>query len=253
MSDKPEQTEPVMTGLDRLQTVLSHTFSEPALLAQALTHPSYTHEHVPEGGEAAHNQRLEFLGDAVLDFLVAAWLYRTFPDLSEGVLTRLRATLVCTESLAALAQTLGVGEALRLGHGEEANGGRTRPANLCDAMEAIVGALYLDGGLDTVWRSLGPWFEHEAHRILHSEAYVDAKSRYQEWAQAKLGVTPVYRIVAAEGPDHAKAFTAQVVVGDQVTGQGTGRSKRAAEQAAALDALQRLTHIEPEEPAHDAL
>lgn len=252
MSDKPEPNESMAMNLDRLQRTLAYTFNQPALLLQALTHPSYAHEHILESGEAAHNQRLEFLGDAVLDFLVAAWLYRTFPDLSEGVLTRLRATLVRTDSLASLAQSLGVGEALRLGHGEEANGGRERPANLCDALEAIVGALYLDGGLDAVWHSLGPWFEREVQRILLSESYVDAKSRYQEWAQSELGVTPVYRIVAEEGPDHAKAFTAQVLVGDQVTGQGTGRSKRAAEQAAALDALQRLMLTPSEELSHDA-
>lgn len=240
-------------SLIHIQEKLGYTFKEPALLVQALTHPSYAREHAEEGGAVVHNQRLEFLGDAVLDFLVAAWLYRTFPDLAEGVLTRLRATLVCTESLASLAQTLGVGIALRLGHGEEANGGRARPANLCDAMEALVGALYLDAGLEIVWDCLGGWFESEVQRILRDEAYVDAKSRYQEWAQAEKGITPVYRIVAAEGPDHAKAFTAQVMLGDQVTGQGTGRSKRAAEQAAALDALQRLKAVTAQESSHDAL
>jgi len=226
-------------SLVRLQEVLNYTFKRPELLLQALTHPSYAHEHASEQRELMHNQRLEFLGDAVLDFLVAAWLYRSLSDLAEGTLTRLRATLVCTESLATLAQSLGVGEALRLGHGEEENGGRARPANLCDAMEAIVGAIYLDSGLDAVWATLGAWFEHELQRILPTEAYVDAKSRYQEWAQATLGITPVYQIVAEEGPDHAKTFTAEVLLENRVTGRGVGRSKRAAEQAAALDALQR--------------
>ncbi len=238
--------------LTQLQNMLHYTFKQPDLLLRALTHPSYAHEHADEIGDHAHNQRLEFLGDAVLDFLVAAWLYRTFPDLSEGALTRLRATLVRTESLASLAESLGVGEALLLGRGEEESGGRHRPANLCNAMEATVGALYLDSGLETVWTCLGPWFERETQRILQDESYVDAKSRYQEWAQAHCGVTPTYRIIAEEGPDHARTFTAQVLLGETVTGRGTGRSKRAAEQAAALDALQHLPPSNPEqESTHD--
>ncbi len=233
--------------LSQIQARLQYQFKRPELLVQALTHPSYAHEHMVEQQELAHNQRLEFLGDAVLDFLVAAWLYRRFPDLAEGPLTRLRATLVCTESLAGLARTMGLGMALRLGHGEEVNGGRERPANLCDAMEAVVGALYLDGGLESVWAALEHWFEQEVQRILPGEAYVDAKSRYQEWAQANLGITPVYQIIAEEGPDHAKTFTAQVMLGDKITGLGTGRSKRAAEQAAAFQALQQLQESEVQE------
>lgn len=223
--------------LHTVQANLDYQFRDPALLELALTHPSYAHEHPEEGGEEYHNQRLEFLGDAVLDFLVAAWLYRTYRYLPEGPLTRLRATLVRTTTLADLARELELGEALRLGRGEEESGGDDRAANLCDVLEATIGALYLDGGLDAIWSRMEPWFAHRVDAILEAESYVDAKSQFQEWAQAELGATPVYHIVAEEGPDHAKTFTSQVLVGDAIAGQGVGASKRLAEQAAARVAL----------------
>ncbi|HOU12198.1 MAG TPA: ribonuclease III [Anaerolineae bacterium] len=224
-----------------VQNRLRYHFLQTDLLELALTHPSYAHEHPEAGGEEHHNQRLEFLGDAVLDFLVAAWLYRTYPDFSEGPLTRLRATLVCTTTLAALAQRLGLGDALRLGRGEEESGGNARAANLCDALEALVGALYLDGGLESAWQRLEPWFVQEVQTILRAGADVDAKSRFQEWAQAERGITPVYQIVNEAGPDHAKLFTAQVLLNEQVAGEGQGSSKRLAEQSAAQAALNALT------------
>ncbi|MDF1515888.1 MAG: ribonuclease III [Anaerolineae bacterium] len=227
----------------KIQYNLSYTFHKPEILELALTHPSYAHEHPQQKGEAANNQRLEFLGDAVLDFLVAAWLYRTYPDYPEGTLTRLRATLVRTTSLAKLARELQLGDALLLGRGEEDSGGQNRPANLCDALEAVVGALYLDGGLKVVWACLEDWFTRETGRILKADAYVDAKSRFQEWAQAEFNITPEYEIVDEQGPDHCKIFTAQVLVGDRITGQGTGASKRLAEQAAARAALADLTDL----------
>ena len=224
-------------SLSIIQDNLDYDFQRPDLLELALTHPSYAHEHPEEGGDTYHNQRLEFLGDAVLDFLVAAWLYRTYPNFPEGPLTRLRATLVRTTTLADLARELDLGSALRLGRGEEEGGGRDRAANLCDVLEATVGALYVDGGLDAIWPRLEPWFQAQAEAILAERAYVDPKSRFQEWAQAEVGATPVYEIVREEGPDHAKMFTAQVRVGDEIAGRGRGASKRLAEQAAARSAL----------------
>lgn len=226
-----------VSPLLEVQKRLNYQFHDLDLLKLALTHPSYAHEHPWVGGEEHHNQRLEFLGDAVLDFLVAAWLYRQYPDFFEGPLTRLRAMLVRTESLASLAQNLGLGEALLLGRGEEESGGHARLANLCDALESVVGALYLDGGLDVVWQHLEGWFAQEARAIIRAETYVDAKSRFQEWAQAELSITPVYQIVDEDGPDHAKVFTAQVLLGENVFGEGQGSSKRTAEQAAARAAL----------------
>ncbi len=238
----------------KVEERLGHTFQDETLLRLALTHPSYAHEHPQEGGENHHNQRLEFLGDAVLDFLIAAWLYDRFPDLPEGDLTRLRATLVCTESLAALARHLHLGEALRLGRGEEEYGGRDRDANLCDAMEALSGALYLDAGIEQLWTLLHPWFERSLERILTDRSYIDAKSRLQEWAQAELRQTPTYRIVREEGPDHAKIFTAQALLDGHVVGEGSGRSKRVAEQAAAADAIAHLLvpqEVPTKEESHD--
>ncbi|MBN1921424.1 MAG: ribonuclease III [Anaerolineae bacterium] len=228
--------------LNVVQDRLGYTFRRPELLTLALTHPSYAHEHPEQGSAEQHNQRLEFLGDAVLDFLVAAWLFDQHPDFPEGPLTRMRATLVRTTSLAHLALDLGLDRALRLGHGEEESGGRKRSANLCDTLEAVVGALYLDGGLDCVWERLAPWFSCEAEKILAAESYLDAKSRFQEWIQAETGITPNYRISGDSGPDHAKVFTAQVLLEDHVVGEGVGSSKRVAEQAAAQAALTAL-HI----------
>ncbi len=232
--------EPLAELLATVQERLKYHFESLSLLRLALTHPSYAHEHPDEGGEEYHNQRLEFLGDAVLDFLVAAWLYERYPNFSEGYLTRLRATLVRTTTLARLSRDLNLGIALRLGRGEEESGGRERAANLCDALEATVGALYLDGGMEAVWKRLAPWFEVEAYAILEAETYVDAKSRFQEWAQAYEGITPAYRIVGERGPDHAKTFTAQILLNEEVVGEGEGSSKRGAEQSAARDALSRL-------------
>ena len=148
-------------------------------------------------------------------------------------MTRLRAALVRTETLARLAGRLRIGDVLRLGRGEEGSGGRQRDANLCDAFEAVVGALYLDGELATVSSFVEPLMRPEAEAILAAEADWDAKSRLQQWSQGKMGVTPRYRIVAERGPDHAKTFVAEVLLGEAVMGRGEGHSKQAAEQAAA--------------------
>jgi ribonuclease-3 len=218
-----------------LQSAVGYHFHDLDLLARALTHSSYVNEH-PED-QIGDNQRLEFLGDAVLDFVAGAWVYHHYPDFEEGRMTRLRAALVCTRTLARLARCVGIGKALRLGHGEEEAGGRERDANLCDAFEALVGALYLDGGMAVVRTFVEPLIGPVADATLVAEADWDAKSRLQEWSQAERGVTPRYRIVAEKGPDHAKVFVAEVLLGGEVAGRGTGRSKQAAEQAAAHQAL----------------
>ncbi len=217
--------------LDALQRTLGHRFRRLTLLRRALTHPSYVNEHPDEAG--GDNQRLEFLGDAVIDFIAAAWVYRRYTEFAEGRMTRLRAALVRTETLARLARQVGIDETLRLGYGEEEAGGRQRDPNLCDAFEAVVGAVYLDGGIAAARAFVEPLLGPVARATLERAADRDAKSRLQEWSQAEQRVTPRYRIVAERGPDHAKTFEAQVLLGDRVVGQGSGRSKQAAEQAAA--------------------
>jgi ribonuclease III len=226
------------SALEIIEQALGHRFRDLDLLRRALTHPSYVNEH-PEDG-VGDNQRLEFLGDAVLDFITGAWVYCHYAGFDEGRMTRLRAALVRTETLAQLARQVGLGEAMRLGHGEEEAGGQERDANLCDAFESVVGALYLDGGMGAVEHFVEPLIGPVAEATLAAAADYDAKSRLQEWSQAESGVTPRYRIVAERGPDHAKTFVAEVLLGKQVVGKGTGRSKQAAEQAAAQAAWAEL-------------
>lgn len=212
-------------------------FRDLALLRMALTHRSYLNEHPEVDGD--DNERLEYLGDAVLDFLLAEALYRRFPQAREGELTNLRAALVRRETLARFAEQLGVGEALLMGHGEVETGGRARAATLCAAFEALVGALYLDQGLEAVGRFIMPLVEVELAAARTEAADKDPKSRLQELAQGLLGVTPRYRTVKAEGPDHARIFTVEVYLGGVVCGVGEGHGKQAAAQQAAAAALAR--------------
>lgn len=214
------------------------TFRDPALLRTALTHRSYLNEHADVDWE--DNERLEYLGDAVLDFMLADYLYESFPNASEGELTALRAALVRRETLSRLATRLNAGPALLMGHGEVETGGRQRPATLCAAFEALVGALYLDQNLSAVSDWVLPMMQSELAMARDEVVAKDPKSRLQEMAQAALGVTPRYRTVAADGPDHAKTFHVQVVIGDTLCGEGEGPSKQLAAQNAALDALARV-------------
>jgi ribonuclease-3 len=212
-------------------------FNDPSLLRRALTHRSYLNEHA---GETQDNERLEFLGDAVLDFIVGALLFNRLPEMREGRLTRLRASLVRNEQLAALAAQLGIGEQLRLGRGEEDSGGRQRASLLCATFEAVIGAYYLDSGIKAVQTYVEPLFQPLLSQILSEETDGDAKSQLQEYAQSKHKKTPHYRLVSQAGPDHEQEFTVTVYIGEECVGMGAGRSKRIAQQAAALDALQKL-------------
>ncbi|MGH2593589.1 MAG: ribonuclease III [Anaerolineae bacterium] len=217
------------------------TFRDPSLLERALTHRSYLNEHLELALD--DNERLEFLGDAVLDFVTGAWLYNRFPEMREGRLTSLRAALVKTDALAAFALRIGLDGRLRLGKGEAESGGRGRISLLADAFEAVLGALYLDQGLGAVREFLERLLPEEVERILAEESDRDAKSMLQEWSQAEYGITPRYRTVSEEGPDHAKLFTVEVRIGDRVVGRGEGLSKQLAAQAAASDALKRSNVI----------
>ncbi len=229
------------TDVQDLQQHIGYHFRNHGLLLRALTHSSYVNEH-PE--EPADNQRLEFLGDAVLGMAVATWVFERFPTFQEGEMTRLRSALVREESLARFALQIEIDQVLRLGRGEDEGGGRLRVATLGDAFEALMGALYLDGGLEPVQRLLGELVPAAAESILSDEADLDAKSRFQEWAQGEKGITPRYRIAAEHGPDHAKMFVAEVLLNDQVVGHGLGHSKQVAERAAAEEALERLVQGE---------
>jgi ribonuclease-3 len=212
-------------------------FDDWLLLSRALTHRSYLNEH----SEALEdNERLEFLGDAVLDFIVGAWLYNRCPEMPEGDLTRLRSALVYTEQLAVFARRICLQKAMRLGRGEAAAGGRERSALLCDTFEALIGALYLDSGLDAVRNFIIPLLDEAADEALINHRTEDPKSLFQEWAQAQGYSTPQYVTRSASGPDHSKLFEVDVITNGQVYGSGEGHSKQIAAKSAAQDALLRL-------------
>ena len=221
--------------MNELETALGYRFKDPALLATALTHTSYANEYRQElkaQGALGDNQRLEFLGDAVLELIVSHELYDRHPRKNEGELTRARAAIVCEASLAAAAETLGLREHLRMGRGELR--AAVRPSTMADAFEAVLAAIYLDGGLKAAKAAVS--------RLLLTaqgpEADVfDYKTAYQELIQRKGLPTPSYRLLGESGPEHEKLFEAAVLVGDVVTGRGQGRSKRAAEREAAKAAM----------------
>lgn len=227
-----------MTDIFEAEKALDLTFSNKALLQRALTHRSYLNENPDYPLE--DNERLEFLGDAILDFITGEYLYHRFPEMPEGRLTNLRSALVRTETLAHFATQLNLGDYLFLGRGEEESGGRKRPAILCDAFEAFIGSLYLDSGLDAARRFVCALIDPALQTILALDTDKDAKSRLQEVAQSHYQLTPTYRTVQEEGPDHAKEFTVEAVIGGKVYGRGKGFSKQNAAQAAAQEALRNL-------------
>ena len=214
---------------------VEESFTNKHLFTQALTHKSWVNEH---SEERQSNERLEFLGDAVLEFIISKELYKRFPDKEEGYLTTLRASLVNTENLARVAEKMGVGEKIFLSKGEEEGGGRKNPSLLADTVEAIIGALYLDKGLDAADEFIKENLVVEIPQKI-SEPLKDAKSRLQELVQSKKLPTPHYRVVSQEGPDHDKKFVVEVIVEGRKLGEGEGKSKAYAEQAAAEDALKR--------------
>ena len=227
-----------MIELDQVEKNLGVVFSDKTLLQRALTHRSYLNEH--PGHPYEDNERLEFLGDAVLDFLTGEYLYHHFPELAEGPLTSLRSALVRRDTLARFATRFDLGGSMLMGVGEMESGGRQRPATLCAVFEAVVGAVYLDQGLAAVSGLVEPLVEPEVTRILREQSDKDAKSTLQELAQGEFRCTPRYTTVAQEGPDHAKRFTVAVTLRGQTYGYGTGRSKQQAAQEAAKEALERF-------------
>ncbi len=227
-----------------LESTLPFTFKNRDLLRQAMVHTSYLNENPGIG--VGSNERLEFLGDAALGAVVAHQLYLEYPDVDEGKLTELRAHLVRRDTLARAAARLGLGEALQLGHGEDAAGGRKRPTNLARVYEALVGALFLDGGWTRV-RSFVKFSLRDEFTALRLKGMpYDPKSRLQEVVQSRWQTTPSYRLVHTEGPDHARRFTVQVVVEGKGLGTGEGPSKQMAEKEAAQRALEQIEKQEGE-------
>jgi len=234
---KANQGEPKVESPEDFARRVNIPFSNLSILRRALTHRSFLNEN-PDLLE--DNERLEFLGDAVLDFLVGAWLYNNFPELAEGDLTRMRSALVRTEQLAEFARILDLGSALKLGRGEGLGGGRDRQILLCGAFEALVGALYLDQGFQIVQDFIEPLLEPAARHVIEKHKDRDPKSQLQEIVQSQGYTAPQYRVVAASGPEHEKSFEVEVVIGGKVLGLGLAHSKRSASKLAAQQALENL-------------
>jgi ribonuclease III len=231
-----------------LSRTLGYSFNDPALLEAALIHTSYVNERPGRGLES--NERLEFLGDAVLGVVVAHRLYTLRPESAEGELTVLRAWLVRQSTLARWARQVGLGPHLLLGRGEARGGGRDRPALLSRGFEALIGSVYLDGGLEAARSVLLPFIDQEIQSGFSPQRVVDAKSRLQQVTQARFESTPIYNIIDHSGPGHAPVFVVEVRAGPDVLARGSGHSKRSAQQAAAHAALQLLNVKEGyEEPA----
>lgn len=222
--------------LQDLQTTIGITFTNQHLLEQAFVHRSFLNES-RDFNES--NERLEFLGDAVLSFITSHYLYAAYPEFPEGTLTNIRSTLVKTKSLAEAATALRLGELLKLSRGEESSGGRTNESLLADCFEALLGAIFLDQGVEVARTYLNAVLLPRSKDIVTSKSYVDYKSLLQEKVQEQTKISPVYRVVKSEGPDHNKTFWVEVLSGESVLGNGKGKSKQEAEQAAAASALEK--------------
>lgn len=222
----------------QLEKLIGHTFRNPLLLEEALTHPSLAHE---RGTGIVHNQRLEFLGDAVLQLVLTHRVYELYPEHPEGKLTQIRAHLANRHTLCRRAQAVNLGDFLRLGKGEESSGGRTRLSNLADAYEALLGAVYLDGGIRAARKFVAQQFAEELHHLEETAQNQNPKGLLQELLQARSNGNPQYRVIHESGPDHNKHFEAIVEWEGREIGRGTGSSKKFAEIAAAAVALQSLT------------
>ncbi len=235
-----------MTPLQSFQSLIGVNFTDEKLLERAFIHRSYLNEHPTLGLE--HNERLEFLGDAVLELVVTDFLYRNYPN-PEGDLTNWRSALVKTESLAEVAQKLEIAQYFKLSRGEAKGNARSHALISANAVEAIIGAIYLDQGYRQAKQFIDEHIVSRLPEILESGAWMDAKSKFQELAQDQFGLTPSYRVVGESGPDHDKVFTIGVYVGDRLFGKGSGSSKQAGQQVAAAAALAKLTAAKPNHPA----
>lgn len=223
--------------LSTLEKEIKISFKDIELLDSALVHKSYVNEHKHE--KKTHNERLEFLGDAVLELLATEFLYVTFPEKGEGHLTSFRSALVKGKHLAEVARDLNLGQYLLLSRGEEKSGGREKNYILANALEALIGAIYLDKGFQSAHKFIYKFILTNLENILQKGLHVDAKSHLQEISQERHGITPVYNVLSESGPDHNKTFEVGVYIADKMVGKGTGSSKQKAEDSAAKDALKR--------------
>ena len=222
--------------INELEKAIGYQFRNITLLQNALSHSSYANERWHDSLKS--NERLEFLGDSILGMVTAEYLYRNFPNRPEGDLTRMRADMVCEQSLAVIANKLGLGQYLRLGHGEEQGGGRTRPSILADAVESVIAACYLDGGMDAAVQIIQKFIlVNVPVTRLHNADY---KTALQELVQQKKNQLLSYNLVGESGPDHDKQFRVELTLNGEVVGVGSGSSKKRAEQAAAHDAMEKL-------------
>lgn len=230
-----------LVGLER---AVGHLFARPELLAEALRHKSYTYEQSEPG--PAHNERLEYLGDAVLELAVSEMLFRSHGRVDEGWLTRFRAALVNETSLARVARRIGLGEYVRLGRGEQVSGGSEKPSILGNALEAVLGAIFMDAGFEAAAAVVRRLWAPLQESLSHGPELKDYKTRLQELYQGRYRITPSYRVVGSDGPDHDRVFQVEVTVAGKCIGDGYGRSKKEAHQAAAKVALEAL-ETEPAE------
>lgn len=225
--------------MGELEKTVGYTFQDPKLLELALTHSSYAHEHY--AGKRHDNERLEFLGDAVLELVSSDYLFHNYNEYPEGELTKLRASIVCEQSLAMCAEAISLGKYLRLGNGEDSTGGRLRASITSDAMEALIGAIYLDGGFANAKEFV---LDYVLNDIEHKKLFFDSKTIFQEMVQGNFPGEISYHPLGESGPDHDKTFSVEVWIGEQCMGQGSGRTKKAAEQMAAYRAICRLKAAE---------
>ena len=226
------EVEELDTKLKELQNTIGYSFKNDRLLSHALTHSSYANE--KHWDKTTCNERLEFLGDAVLELLSSDFLFKNYPTMPEGEMTKLRASLVCEPTLAFCAEAISLGDYLYLGKGEDLTGGRKRPSVVSDAMEAMIGAIYLDGGLANAKEFVLRFILND---IEHKQLFYDSKTILQEMVQAEFKDSLVYELLKEEGPDHNKTFEVSVKVGGRVIGRGVGRTKKAAEQVAAYHGI----------------
>jgi ribonuclease-3 len=226
--------------LAELERALGYRFHRIELLNQALTHKSYVHE---QRELVQHNERLEYLGDAVLGLVISDYCYKRFTDLSEGELSKLRASLVNDGNLAGIARRLELGSYLLVGRGEELTGGRAKVSLLADTFEAVVAAIYLDSSLASVYPVVLQCFQEDLPTVLHT-GYRDYKSELQEYTQEKFGCVPTYHVIRERGPDHEKVFEVELAIRGRMQGSGSGRSKKEAEQEAARKLLEALNTVE---------